>query len=100
RALETHVLVRPRAAGRAPEGLVRQERERRCGAAGIYASRPDERLGNVGAMEAGPRETRRVISLLRARGSRVWRMAGAPLAGGGLGTQRQVPDVAVRATLR
>ena len=51
-ALEAHLLVRPRLAGRAAEGLGRQVRERRGGAARLRAPRPHERACGARPMEA------------------------------------------------
>ena len=53
-ALEAHLLVRPRPAGRPAEGLGRQDRERRGGAARVHAPRADERACRARPVEAGP----------------------------------------------
>ena len=53
-ALEAHLLLRPRPAGRAAEGLGRQVRERRGGAARLRAPRPHERACGARPVEAGP----------------------------------------------
>jgi fructose-bisphosphate aldolase, class I len=53
-AVGTDILVWPRAAGGAAEGVERQERER-CGrAAGLFTSGPDERAGSAGTVEGRP----------------------------------------------
>src|SRR5438046_9812491 len=48
------LLLRPRAAGRAAEGVVGQGRERGRGPAGIYPSRADEFARNQWRMEGRP----------------------------------------------
>ena len=53
-ALEPDLLLRPRPAGRAAEGLGRQARERRRRAARLRPPRPDERPRLARPVEAGP----------------------------------------------
>ena len=55
-ALAAHLLLWTRAAARAAEGMVRQERERRGGAARLLAPRADERAGGARPVEGRPRE--------------------------------------------
>ena len=61
--LEADLLLRPRPAGRAAEGLVRQARERRRGAARLLAPRQDEWPGGARAMEERSGEKGRLIRL-------------------------------------
>ena len=56
-----HLLLRPRAAGGAAEGLVGQDRERRRGAARLHPPRHDERPRRARPMESRPRTESGVI---------------------------------------
>ena len=55
-AVESHLLLRPRAAARAAEGVVGQVGERRRRPARVRASRADERPRLARPVEAGPGE--------------------------------------------
>src|SRR3954453_3892592 len=63
-AVEADLLLRPRAAGRTPEGVVRQGRELRCRPAGVYPSCDDEFARKPRRVEGRPGTEKGGLSLM------------------------------------